>query len=69
MLEITYKTAQEANPEVKIFDNYEEFLQGQFLEVSVFPDHYIIVKAILDGKEIDLTDSTINGLFNYLNTL
>lgn len=30
-------------------------------------DHFVVTTVTLDGKEIEMPDQTISGLFNYFN--
>lgn len=67
MLEIHYSTTAGGDETVKTYDHAKDFIAAQLLEVPAFEDYYHVNKAVLDGKEIDLKDKTIGGLFNYLN--
>ncbi|MHC9533561.1 hypothetical protein ACVQ8P_07205 [Dellaglioa sp. BT-FLS60] len=52
-LQATYKTAA-------------AFVAMMQLEVPEFEDYYVITKVTEAGKEIELSDKTMGGLFNYL---
>ncbi|MBO0454511.1 MULTISPECIES: hypothetical protein [Enterococcus] len=65
MLEITYELNN--SEKEKEYASANDFIAAQLKEVPDLPDYYHVVKAIVDGKEISLTDKTISGLFNYLN--
>ncbi|MDK1728526.1 hypothetical protein [Dellaglioa algida] len=52
-LQATYKTAA-------------AFVAMMELEVPEFEDYYEITKVTEDGTEIDISDKTMGGLFNYL---
>ncbi|WP_409021892.1 hypothetical protein ACE83Q_06315 [Dellaglioa sp. P0083] len=52
-LQATYKTAA-------------AFVAMMELEVPEFEDYYEITKVIEAGKEIELSDKTMGGLFNLL---
>ncbi|PAB01438.1 hypothetical protein AKL21_04470 [Enterococcus canintestini] len=66
MLEIHYSIAG-SQEEVKKYDKASDFVGAQYKEVPDLQDNYQVTKVLLDGKEIDLDDKTIGGLFNYLN--
>lgn len=65
MLVITYEL-NDLEKE-KTYNSANDFIAAQLKEVPDLPDYYHVQKATVDGKEIDLTDKTISGLFNYLN--
>ena len=65
MLAITYEL--NGSQKEKTYTNANDFVAAQLKEVPDLPDYYHVVKATVEGKEIDLTDKTISGLFNYLN--
>lgn len=65
MLVITYEL--NGSQKEKTYTNANDFVAAQLKEVPDLPDYYHVVKATMDSKEIDLTDKTISGLFNYLN--
>ncbi|WP_283679144.1 hypothetical protein [Lentilactobacillus sp. Marseille-Q4993] len=44
----------------------QDFVANQQLEVPDLEDYYEIKSATVDGKTVDLTDSTISGLYNLL---
>lgn len=67
MLKITYQPLTSKEQTTKEYKSADDFVQGQFLEVPVLPDHYRVTKVILDDKEIQLNNPTIEGLFNLLN--
>ncbi|MBU5362899.1 DUF4649 family protein [Enterococcus raffinosus] len=65
MLVITY--ALNDSEKEKTYSSANDFVAAQLKEVPDLPDYYHVVKATVDGNEIDLKDKTISGLFNYLN--
>ncbi|UOO46416.1 hypothetical protein LLW22_04255 [Enterococcus casseliflavus] len=69
MLKITYQALTSKEQTTKEYKSVDDFLQGQFLEVPMLPDHYRVTKVILDGKELQLNNPTIEGLFNLLNSI
>lgn len=66
MLEIHYVVAG-SKEEVKKYDKASDFVGAQYKEVPDLQDNYHVAKVLLAGKEIELDDKTIGGLFNYLN--
>lgn len=50
----------------KIYDNADQFLGRQILEVPDFEDYIVTDSVTLDGKELNLEDKTMFGLYNYL---
>ncbi len=67
MLKISYKPSTDSK-EMKIeYETVNDFLQGQYLEVPPLQDHFVVTTVTLDGKEIEMPDQTISGLFNYFN--
>lgn len=69
MLIITYQALTSKEQTTKEYQSVDDFLQGQFLEVPMLPDHYRVTKVILDDKELQLNNPTIEGLFNLLNSV
>ncbi|WP_429960520.1 hypothetical protein [Enterococcus sp. AZ012] len=69
MLKITYQQPTSKGQTTQEYQSVDDFLQGQFLEVPMLPDHYLVTKVILDGKELQLNNPTIEGLFNLLNSI
>lgn len=65
MLVITYELND--SEKEKTYPSANDFVATQLKEVPDLPDYYHVVRATIDGKEVDLTDKTISGLFNYLN--
>lgn len=65
MLVITYELND--SEKEKTYASTNDFVAAQLKEVPDLPDYYHVVKATVDGKEINLDDKTISGLFNYLN--
>ncbi|MDT2736956.1 hypothetical protein P7H00_07430 [Enterococcus pseudoavium] len=65
MLVITYSLND--SKEEKTYASAKDFIAAQLKEVPDLPDYYHVVQVTLDGKEIDLADKSISGLFNYLN--
>lgn len=65
MLVITYELND--SEKEKTYSSANDFVAAQLKEVPDLPDYYHVVRATIDGKEVDLTDKTISGLFNYLN--
>jgi hypothetical protein len=66
MLEIHY-SKDGKKEEVATYDKAADFLAAQYLEVPPFAEYYHVSKATIDGKEVELAENTINGLFNALN--
>ncbi|WP_099974839.1 hypothetical protein [Lactobacillus terrae] len=48
------------------YKSTDQFVANQQLEVPDFEDSLKILKVSIDGKTVDLVDSTISGLYNYL---
>ena len=69
LLKITYQQPMSKGQTTKEYQSVDDFLQGQFLEVPMLPDHYRVTKVIFDGKELQLNNPTIEGLFNILNSI
>ncbi|MBU5366427.1 hypothetical protein ACFFH2_12425 [Enterococcus devriesei] len=65
MLVITYEL--NGSEKEKTYNAASDFVGAQLKEVPDLPDYYHVVKATVDGEEINLDDKTISGLFNYLN--
>lgn len=65
MLVITYELND--SEKEKTYASANDFVAAQLKEVPDLPDYYHVVNATVDGKEINLDDKTISGLFNYLN--
>lgn len=65
MLVITYELND--SEKEKTYTSANDFVAAQLKEVPDLPDYYHVVNATVDGKEINLDDKTISGLFNYLN--
>lgn len=65
MLVITYEL--NGAEKEKTYPAANDFVAAQLKEVPDLPDYYHVVKATVDGKELELSDKTISGLFNYLN--
>lgn len=66
MLEIHYVAA--GNQElVKTYEKASDFIAKQYLEVPDLQDDYKVTKVSLDGKDLELPEKTIGGLFNVLN--
>ncbi len=66
MLEIHYIPIGDEET-VKTYDKASDFVAAQYKEVPDLQDNYHVTKALVDGKEIELSDKTIGGLFAYLN--
>lgn len=66
MLEIHYSADGSWDDGIKKYERASDFVSEMYLEVPPFQDYYVVTKAVLDGQELDLPDSTIGGLFNYL---
>ncbi|HHC8503843.1 TPA: hypothetical protein ACN287_000327 [Enterococcus faecium] len=67
MLKISYKPSTDSKEMKKEYETVNDFLQGQYLEVPPLQDHFVVTTVTLDGKEIEMPDQTISGLFNYFN--
>lgn len=65
MLVIKYVNGQ--NSAEKIYQKAAEFVANQQLEVPDFEDYVQITEVTLDGKPLALADTTMRGLYNYLN--
>ncbi|WP_436667370.1 hypothetical protein [Latilactobacillus sakei] len=65
MLVIKYVNGQ--NSAEKIYQKAAEFVANQQLEVPDFEDYVQITEVTLDGKPLTLDDTTMRGLYNYLN--
>lgn len=65
MLVIKYVNGQ--NSAEKIYQKAAEFVANQQLEVPDFEDYVQITEVTLDGKPLTLADTTMRGLYNYLN--
>lgn len=65
MLVIKYVNGQ--NSAEKIYQKATEFVANQQLEVPDFEDYVQITEVTLDGKPLTLADTTMRGLYNYLN--
>ena len=65
MLVITYELND--SKKEKTYTAANDFVAAQVKEVPDLPDYYRMVSATVDGKELNLSDKTISGLFNYLN--
>lgn len=65
MLVIKYVNGQ--NSVEKIYQKAAEFVANQQLEVPDFEDYVQITEVTLDGKPLTLADTTMRGLYNYLN--
>ncbi|QFP79420.1 hypothetical protein [Latilactobacillus graminis] len=65
MLVIKYVNGQ--NSAEKTYKKAAEFVANQQLEVPDFEDYVQITQVTLDGKPITLADTTMRGLYNYLN--
>ncbi|GAY73906.1 hypothetical protein [Lentilactobacillus kosonis] len=64
MLEITYKNGSSLS---KIsYNSVEDFIANQRLETPDLEDYYEITSVTIDGKELQLSDSTILGLYKQL---
>lgn len=64
MLEITYKNGSSSS---KIsYNSVEDFIANQRLETPDLEDYYEITSVTIDGKELQLSDSTILGLYKQL---
>lgn len=50
----------------KTYDNADQFLGRQILEVPDFEDYISISSVTLDNQPIELEDKTMLGLYNYL---
>ncbi|KAF1291198.1 hypothetical protein BAU14_11110 [Enterococcus sp. CU9D] len=66
MLEIHYIPIGDEET-VATYDKASDFVAAQYKEVPDLQDNYRVTKALVDGKEIELSDKTIAGLFAYLN--
>ncbi|WP_335621931.1 hypothetical protein [Lentilactobacillus curieae] len=65
MLEITYKDGSSTS---KItYNSVDDFIANQRLETPDLEDYYEIENATIDGKEVDLSDKTIMGLYKQLS--
>lgn len=64
MLVIKYKN--NGAESTKEYQKVEEFIGAQYREVPDLQDYFQIVSVSIDGKEIELTDKTVSGLFSYL---
>lgn len=67
MLKISYKPSTDSKEMKKEYETVNDFLQWQYLEVPPLQDHFVVTTVTLDGKEIEMPDQTISGLFNYFN--
>lgn len=67
MLEIHYSIG-DSNEQVKTYEKASDFVAAQYKEVPDLQDNYLVIKALIDGKEVQLEESSIGGLFTYLNT-
>lgn len=65
MLVVTYELND--SEKEKTYSSANDFVAAQLKEVPDLPDYYHVVRATIDGKEVELTEKTISGLFNYLN--
>ena len=50
----------------KEYPSVSDFVGAQYREVPDLQDYFQVVSATVDGKEIELQDKTIGGLFAYL---
>lgn len=68
MLKITYIGGGIEKGVIKVaeYDNSAQFVANQQLEVPDFEDYLKIVEVTDDGKKLDLSESTMHGLYNYL---
>lgn len=66
MLEIHY-TQDGTNEDIKTYEAAKDFVAAQYKEVPDLQDNFKVKKVLIDGKELQLTDATIGGLFNELN--
>ncbi|MBO1308510.1 hypothetical protein JZO70_20215 [Enterococcus sp. 669A] len=64
MLKINYRTNEQTNQ--KTYPAAKDFIAAQLKEVPDLADYYHVDEAWLDDQKIELTDSTIAGLYNYL---
>lgn len=48
------------------YENSAQFVANQQLEVPDFEDYLRITEVTEDGKKLDLKESTMHGLYNYL---
>lgn len=65
MLEIHYAVVGDEE-RVKNYPDAKSFISAQLLEVPDLQDNFKVKKVLLDGKELQLPEATIGGLFNYL---
>lgn len=68
MLKITYIGGgiEKGVRKVAEYDDSAQFVANQQLEVPDFEDYLKIVEVTDDGKKLDLSESTMHGLYNYL---
>ena len=67
MLEIHY-SVDTSDELVKIYDKASDFVTAQYKEVPDLQDNFHVNKVVIDGKEIQLKEPSIGGLFTYLIT-
>ncbi|NTK22383.1 hypothetical protein HQ649_08195 [Enterococcus faecium] len=60
MLKISYKPSTDSKEMKKEYETVNDFLQGQYVEVSQLQNHFVVNTFTLDGKEIKMPDQTIS---------
>lgn len=68
MLKITYIGGgmEKGLKKVAEYDSSAQFVANQQLDVPDFEDYLKIVEATDNGKKLELPESTMHGLYNYL---